>query len=59
MFKGDYADTCTGKVEGLACADPGARTPIGLRGNFVAVNSNKYVYSGSVYTYFEEIVQLL
>ena len=38
MFEGDSADTCAGKLpftsmggraEGLACADPGARTPIG------------------------------
>jgi hypothetical protein len=43
MFEGDSADTCTGKfplvlmggrAEGLACADPGARTPIGASGNF-------------------------
>jgi hypothetical protein len=43
MFKGDSADMCTrkfllvsmgGQVEGLACADPGARTPIGASGNF-------------------------
>ena len=36
MFEGDSADTCAGKfplvsmggrAEGLACADPGARTP--------------------------------
>ena len=42
MFEGDSADTCAGKfppvsmggrVEGLACADPGARTPIGASGN--------------------------
>ena len=41
MFEGDYADTCDGKftlvsmggrAEGLACADPGARTPIGASG---------------------------
>ena len=41
MFEGDSADTCAGKfplvskggrVEGLACADPGARTPIGASG---------------------------
>ena len=39
MFEGDSADTCAGKfplismggrAEGLACADPGARTPIFL-----------------------------
>ena len=43
MFKGDSADTCGGKfmlvsmegqAEGLACADQGARTPIGVSGNF-------------------------
>ena len=42
MFEGDSADTCAGKfplvsmggrVEGLACADPGVRTPIGMSGN--------------------------
>ena len=41
MFEGDSADTCAGKcllmsmggqAEGLACADPGARTPIGVSG---------------------------
>ena len=43
MFEGDSADTCGGKfsltliggrAEGLACADLGARAPIGMRGNF-------------------------
>ena len=43
MFEGDSADTCAGKfpltlmgglAEGLACADPGARTPIGVSGNY-------------------------
>ena len=42
MFEGDSADMCTGKfpltsmgggAEGLTCADPGARTPIGVSGN--------------------------
>ena len=41
MFEGDSADTCGGKfpltsiggqAEGLACADPGSRTPIGASG---------------------------
>ena len=41
MFEGDSADTCGGKfplmsmggqAEGLVCADPGARTPIGASG---------------------------
>jgi hypothetical protein len=42
MFEGDSADTGAGKfllvsmgeqAEGLACADPGARTPIGASRN--------------------------
>ncbi len=41
MFKGDYADTCAGKIPLVsmgvrakcpACADTGARTPIGASG---------------------------
>ena len=45
MFKGDTADTCVGKfplmlmggqAEGLVCADPGARTPIGVSGNYIS-----------------------
>jgi hypothetical protein len=43
-FEGDSADMCGGKfllvsmggqAEGLACADPGARTPISAGGNFI------------------------
>ena len=43
MFEGDSAFTCGVKIplvlmrlqaEGVACADPGARTPIGASGNF-------------------------
>ena len=43
MFEGDSAEMCAGKfplmsmggrAEGLECADPGARTPIGLSGIF-------------------------
>ena len=43
MFEGDSADMSAekfpltsmgGRAEGLACADPGARTPIGVSGNF-------------------------
>ena len=42
MFEGDSADMSAekfpltsmgGRAEGLACADPGARTPIGVSGN--------------------------
>ena len=45
MFEGDSADTGAGKfpfmskggrAEGLGCADPRARTPIGLSGNFIS-----------------------
>ena len=43
MFEGDFADTCAGKfplvsmggrADGLACADPGGRTPIDASGNY-------------------------
>ena len=43
MFEGDSADACAGKcslmlmgggAEGLVFADPGARTPISVSGNF-------------------------
>ena len=43
MFEGDSADMCAGKfplvsmgglAEGHACAEPGARTPIGASGIF-------------------------
>ena len=46
MFEGDSADMCAvkfllesmgGRAEGLACVDPGARTPIGASGNFQVV----------------------
>ena len=46
MFEGDSSDTCArkftlmlrgGRAEGLACADPGARTPIGVSGNFLVI----------------------
>ena len=49
MFEGDSADMCAGKfplvsmggrAEGLACADPEGRTPIGASG---IVFSNKYI----------------
>ena len=46
MFEGDSADMCAekfplvsmgGRAEGLACTDPGARTPIGASGNLLSV----------------------
>ena len=45
IFEGDSADTCAekiplvsmgGQAEGLACADPGARNPIGACGNMLS-----------------------
>jgi hypothetical protein len=48
MFEGDSADMCAGQflpvsmggqAEGLACADPGARTPIGSSGDLVIGSS--------------------
>ena len=43
MFGGDFADKCAplmpnligGGAEGLACKDPGARTPISVSGNLI------------------------
>ena len=49
MFEGDSADTCIrkfqlmsmgGRVEGLACADLEARTPIGVGGYFLYSSLN-------------------
>ena len=46
MFEGDSADMCAekfmlmsmgGQVEGLACSDQGARTPIDMSENFLLV----------------------
>ena len=43
MFEGDFADKCAekcplvsmgGQAEGLACADPRARTPLGMIGSY-------------------------
>ena len=57
MFEGDSADTCAGKftlvsmgdqAEGLTCADPGARTPIGVSGNFLLFSLMKPVVCLSV-----------
>jgi hypothetical protein len=57
MFEGDSADMCAGKfplvsmggqAEGLACTDPGSRTPIGASGNFFL-----FVYLGYVLVEFK------
>ena len=51
MFEGDSADLCAGifqlvsmggRAEGLACADPGARTPIGASGIHNPVIANAF-----------------
>ena len=53
IFEGDSADMCAGKfplvsirgrAEGLACADPGARTPIGASGNFDWLHKLKTIF---------------
>ena len=53
MFEGDSADMCAekfplvsmgGQAEGLACADPGARTPIGAENLLVC----GFVYNGVI-----------
>jgi hypothetical protein len=63
MFVGDFADTCSekfrlvlmgGRVEGLACADPGARTSIGASGNFPLSCGKKKCMND--YFIFSEIV---
>jgi hypothetical protein len=65
MFEGDSADTGAGKfpllsmggraggrVEGLTCADPGARTPIGASGNFsTIILQYQYQVFGIVFQY--------
>jgi hypothetical protein len=52
MFEGDSADMCAGKfslvsmgarAEGLACADPGARTPIGASGIFLSTKPLQFL----------------
>ena len=57
MFEGDSADTSGGKfplvsmggrAEGLACADPGARTPIGASGNYIILFTFVLLFSGNI-----------
>ena len=67
MFEGESADTCArkfplesmgGRAEGLACADPGARTPIGASGielgmykiySFKCAMLNSYLFTVNKY----------
>ena len=64
MFGGDSADMCAkkiplvsmgGRAEGLACADPGARTPIGTSGNFSTDSHVPVIISGVEPELTEEI----
>ena len=60
MFEADSADTCAGKfplvsmggrAEGLACADPGARTPIGASGNSYIFPFSQLNFPISIYLF--------
>ena len=60
MFEGDSADMCAekfllvlmgGRAEGLACADTGARTPIGASGNCNNFHVREPVPANFVYTH--------
>ena len=53
IFEGDFASLSLmgGRAEGLACADPGARPPIGACGNFLQLTLK--------YTLFHEIGDFL
>ena len=57
IFEGDSADTCGGKfllmlmggrAEGLACADPGARTSIGVSRNSICFQIKFTLYMNIV-----------
>ena len=59
MFEGYYADTGTrkfplvlmgGRAKGLACADPGARTPISATGNCSSMMSDVMSLPGVLIT---------
>ena len=54
VFEGDFKDTCRnifslmligGRAEGLACADPGSRTPISVKGNLYLVITQLFYLS--------------
>ena len=56
MFEGDSAKMCAnevslpsmgGRAEDLACADPRARTPIGVSENFIYFHTPLYGVAGS------------
>ena len=62
MLEGDFVDTCAkknppmlmvGRAEGLACADPATRTPIGVSGNSLLL-----LLSYSLTTFFASPIML-
>ena len=67
IFECDSADTCAGKfplvsmggrAEGLACADPGARTPIGASGISISRSPSALravVLENMIYHYIQSI----
>ena len=68
MFEGDSADMCAGKfplvslggqAEGLACADPGVRTPIGASGIVIVLPSNAHISHSNVCVSFVCPVNLI
>ena len=63
MFEGDSADMCArkfplvsmgGRAEGLACADPGARTPIGTSGIPNLFRHSEIFETLQFYSWFKE-----
>ena len=69
MFEGDSADMCAvtfpvmlmgGQAEGLVCADPGARTPNGVSGNFVDVFTYHISSKDNrFYFYFVKVLRIM
>ena len=69
MFEGDSADTCArkfplvsmgGRAEGLACADPGARTPIDASGNFWVIlrwQTQSFILPGKTIHMIEQVLK--
>ena len=67
MFEGDSPDTCAGKfplkamggrADGLVCADPGARNPIGVSGVLVLPLASGRNEGGHYFRYFSTLTLL-
>ena len=63
MFEGDPADMCAGnfplmsmggRADGLACTEPGARTPIGVSG-YIFI-SQSLLYTIPKFTYYPQSI---